>query len=627
MSFRARLTLFFVVIVIVPMLAVAIVLFRLIADNETGKADASVAAYQQTAINLYSAARARADRTIPRIGTDATLAAALREGKAAAATARARTLLARRDVDRIVITDGEVDVDAGSPMAIAPAVRDLVGQGTQRFGRLEVSVTLAGDYADLVKRTTGADVIVAEGARTLATTLPTAGSPTDLPPPGEPQDVTIDGRDHRAVTFTATSFRGRQIHVVLLTDDADRQDAITRSRLLAAGILLGFLTLALTFAIAVSRSLQAQIGSFLAAARRIASGDFSTEVRTSGHDEFAELGAEFNKMSHQLESRLEDLRQERARLQTSLRRIGQTFASNLDRDALLEIVVRTAVDGLDAQGGRASVRAAFGRPVEEVVRAGGLEGRLEALAEAEAEALTTGAGSEAVQDDVHALAHPLSGTEPGEVVGLLAVARAGQPFADRDRELLAYLAGTASISLQNVGLHEAVQRQAVTDDLTGLYNHRRFQEAMVAETERARRFRQPLSLVMLDIDNFKAINDEHGHQQGDRVLAEVGRVLRESSREIDAPARYGGEELAVVLPQTDLEGAEQLAERVREQVAALEVPLLEGGGTVRVTASLGVAAMPDNATEPGELIAAADAALYRAKHAGKNKTVRADGKV
>jgi diguanylate cyclase (GGDEF)-like protein len=135
--------------------------------------------------------------------------------------------------------------------------------------------------------------------------------------------------------------------------------------------------------------------------------------------------------------------------------------------------------------------------------------------------------------------------------------------------------------------------------------------------------------VMLDIDNFKHVNDTYGHQQGDVVLREVARVLKESSRAIDLPARYGGEELAVVLPGTDLEGAYDLAERVREGIEALELPLVgddEAGGDaaiVRVTASLGAAALGDGIEDLRELVAAADAALYRAKRAGKNQTVRA----
>jgi diguanylate cyclase (GGDEF)-like protein len=148
---------------------------------------------------------------------------------------------------------------------------------------------------------------------------------------------------------------------------------------------------------------------------------------------------------------------------------------------------------------------------------------------------------------------------------------------------------------------------------------------MSTELERARRFGHELGLIMLDIDDFKAINDTYGHPQGDVVLQEVARVLRESSREIDEPARYGGEEMAVALPQTDLDGAYQFAERVRSQIEALRVPMLEGDGTISVTVSLGVAALPASGTaDKAALVGAADAALYRAKRAGKNRTERAE---
>ena len=129
---------------------------------------------------------------------------------------------------------------------------------------------------------------------------------------------------------------------------------------------------------------------------------------------------------------------------------------------------------------------------------------------------------------------------------------------------------------------------------------------------------------MLDIDNFKHVNDTYGHQLGDLVLREVARVLRESSREIDEPARYGGEELAVVLPGTDLEGAYNLAERVRAGIEALDFPLLDGMGSLRVTASFGAATLPGSADDQRALVAAADEALYRAKRAGKNRTERAE---
>ena len=168
-----------------------------------------------------------------------------------------------------------------------------------------------------------------------------------------------------------------------------------------------------------------------------------------------------------------------------------------------------------------------------------------------------------------------------------------------------------------------MQRQALTDELTGLSNHRRFIETLAAEAERARRFGQSVGLVMLDLDDFKAVNDTYGHQQGDQVLRSVADLMRSYSREIDTPARYGGEELAVVLPQTDVDGAFQLAERLRTGIANLDIPMVSGGGRMRVTASLGAAALPANAQDPERLIAAADAALYEAKRGGKNKTVRA----
>jgi diguanylate cyclase (GGDEF)-like protein len=131
---------------------------------------------------------------------------------------------------------------------------------------------------------------------------------------------------------------------------------------------------------------------------------------------------------------------------------------------------------------------------------------------------------------------------------------------------------------------------------------------------------------MLDIDNFKQVNDAYGHLQGDLVLREVARVLRQSSREIDEPARYGGEEMAVALPQTDLEGAYQFAERVRRSVEDLALPLPSGDGVLKVTASFGVASLAaaDHADKDA-LVAAADNALYEAKRMGKNRTVRANG--
>ena len=200
--------------------------------------------------------------------------------------------------------------------------------------------------------------------------------------------------------------------------------------------------------------------------------------------------------------------------------------------------------------------------------------------------LESGEPNAASVGGVHALAHPLRAGDAARRRRPAADHRAGlgrargaRRSASRERELFHYLAGQASVSVENVGLHETVERQAVTDELTGLSNRRRFQETSLnSEVERSRRFGQHVGLVMLDIDDFKTVNDTYGHQAGDVVLREVARVLRASSREIDEPARYGGEELAVVLPGTDLEGAYNLAERVRVGIERLELPVFRGDG-------------------------------------------------
>ena len=178
----------------------------------------------------------------------------------------------------------------------------------------------------------------------------------------------------------------------------------------------------------------------------------------------------------------------------------------------------------------------------------------------------------------------------------------------------------AGIAIENARLHRRVKEQAVTDELTGIANRRRFFDVLGREFERAQRFDQPLSLIMLDIDDFKRINDrpELGHLAGDAVLRAVAATIQGMIREIDLAARYGGEEFAVLLPQTDLEGALNLAERLR--MAIEERPIEFGGELIgEVTASFGVASGPSLDMAQLDLIAAADTALYQSKRGGKNQ--------
>jgi diguanylate cyclase (GGDEF)-like protein len=167
-----------------------------------------------------------------------------------------------------------------------------------------------------------------------------------------------------------------------------------------------------------------------------------------------------------------------------------------------------------------------------------------------------------------------------------------------------------------------LERLSVTDRLTELYNHGYFQQRLEEELLRAERFGHVVSLVMIDIDDFKEFNDCFGHPCGDSILKRVSATIRDNLRDIDIAARYGGEEFVLVLPETDPCGAAAVADRIRLEIDNTLVPV-GGGREAGRTVSVGVAAYPSHASTPGQLIACADAAMYRAKRAGKNRVEHA----
>jgi diguanylate cyclase (GGDEF)-like protein len=207
-----------------------------------------------------------------------------------------------------------------------------------------------------------------------------------------------------------------------------------------------------------------------------------------------------------------------------------------------------------------------------------------------------------------------------EVIGTFTVAarRPGAFPGDR-REMLGVIANQVAISIQNGRMYQVLEEQATTDGLTGLVNHRTFQERFSAMLGRADRHKFKVSLILTDIDHFKKINDGHGHPTGDQVLRRVAGILKASARKIDIVARYGGEEFAIVLEGTDRAGARQLAERIRHEVAQQSFDSPKG--SFAATLSLGVSVYPDDGRAKQEVIALADQALYAAKHGGRNRTV------
>lgn len=208
----------------------------------------------------------------------------------------------------------------------------------------------------------------------------------------------------------------------------------------------------------------------------------------------------------------------------------------------------------------------------------------------------------------------------GELYGVIKVGPKinGQAFTENDLEFFATLASQAVIAFENARLYSL----AITDSITKLYVHRYFQLRLDEEVARSRRYNSTISLLMCDIDHFKPINDNYGHQQGDAILKEVSKILRKNVRNTDIAARYGGEEFAIILPETTQADAKIVAERIRRDVAHFDFPsIIPGQPPIKCSISIGVAGFPLNADNKDQLIQKADSALYKAKGAGRNKVV------
>jgi diguanylate cyclase (GGDEF)-like protein len=287
-----------------------------------------------------------------------------------------------------------------------------------------------------------------------------------------------------------------------------------------------------------------------------------------------------------------DRRRHRRRLQREPREalslLGNALAATHDPRTLLPVILEVTVEATGAEGGR----------VLEKDRELAWVGEDSGNAPLQIPLSVTGQES-----DMAVVLHPPTGG-----------------FSDETIQLARWLVSQAAIALENAELHHVVQRQAMTDELTGLANRRRFMEALGREIGRAERFGSALTLVLADIDDFKRINDRFGHHVGDEALRRFAGLLTAELREIDVAGRLGGEEFAVLLPETDLDGAVVAAGRIRRAIEESELVLSEAV-RIRFTASLGVASYEGDPAD--RLLQRADAALYQAKAAGKNRVAAA----
>jgi diguanylate cyclase (GGDEF)-like protein len=327
-----------------------------------------------------------------------------------------------------------------------------------------------------------------------------------------------------------------------------------------------------------------------------------------------------------------ELERSRQEFRRALVRLGDALGASGNREDVVRVTLDTArgLTGADTavfwmdRGPSIDARAGSGEGGEEprrVLRGLGLVGAVAATGEPAC--WGSGPSPLAHAEPVAATALAVPVRARGRLYGVLSLYRqAGPPFGDGELDDVVGLARQAGAAIDSSYLNDEARRLSLTDGLTSLWNRRQFELRAAQELERAVRFGERFSIVMIDLDSFKAINDTHGHPVGDAVLVETAQRLVAHTREVDTVARFGGEEFILLLPQTDAAGAVRAAEKVREELAAK--PVDTDAGALAVTLSAGVACHPADGASIEALVRAADEALYTAKAAGKNRVVHAD---
>jgi diguanylate cyclase (GGDEF)-like protein len=502
---------------------------------------------------------------------DALRDAETRAGRIATSEQVQRALADRNEAaaQRIVETEQNVALVAGSRVLAgddswaASRTVEVVDDKDEVVGRVVVGVPLDNELADRLARATalqGSDVLaIADDGRTLAAsgTL----EPGAALPTDQQGSTELADEAYRFVSTPLLEDTG--VSLAVLSPEAPVAAAVDQTRRRAFFAALATVGLALLAAGTIAWAQRRRAAEAQAAAEEADRRRRSSDVRRGGDER---------------------------RIREAVALVGEALAATHDPEALLPVILQSAIEATGAAGARLVSGGT------EVVRAGRPE---------------EGGG-------------PLTlrlGTDEDGIGRLLLYPPREGTFDEESEQLAHWLAAQASIAIENERLHRTVKRQAITDELTQLANRRRFTETLAVEVRRAERFGDPLALVLADLDDFKLINDRYGHQAGDDVLRLFADVLRENVRDFDLPVRYGGEEFAVLLPETGLGGAERLARRLQNALLRLRLPDI-GGDEPPVTASFGVAAFP-RARSADELLSAADGALYRAKAAGKNRVASA----
>jgi diguanylate cyclase (GGDEF)-like protein len=403
--------------------------------------------------------------------------------------------------------------------------------------------------------------------------------------------------------------------------------------------MLGLLALAILgtsfLAYLLARIITQPLEELSTGALEIAEGKFDRRVEVRSRDEVGKLALAFNDMSNRLGETVSELSSSRDQLQRAVRRVGETLRSTHDMTQMLESILNAAIDAVGADAGviwrftstrsdlYASTVSNF--EVDELGRLPVGEGTVGLVAERGVTLVLPAADggprtATGEPDYPVVIATPLFNHD--RVIGVLTVYRSDptRTFEEEDLQTVVFLAEQGAVAIENVLLHEEARRLSLMDGLTGIWNRRFYQMQFRQVLATATRFERAFSVVMLDLDNFKQVNDTHGHQRGDAILVEFAQRVSKTLREIDTFARYGGEEFICLLSETEIEGAATTASKVLDAIRNKPFGAV-GEPPVQLTVSIGIAAYPDHGDNYRALVEAADQALYRAKQEGRNRVV------
>lgn len=655
MSLQKRLTLVFIAIVIFPLTAAGLVVQRLVVNEVSHRSELALGPALDSAVVIYNSAtsglRERVDSAVGYPGFAQVLDRGSRDEISGFLS---RRLAASEELDFLVAFDGEGEIagsaieggdfaDAFEQPTLEEILERPLGPGYVRGRERPIEVddgpvgsVLGGFWLDsefLVQPQGDTDISVAFGDVLIASTAALEG-PSEVPTIEEGATFTFELKEESR--GQARELGGGN-YIVASTPNGPIE-AVGRRLFLSMLGLLG-LALLITAALAnlLARLITRPLEEVADGARAIAEGHFDREIGIRSRDEVGQLGMAFNAMTGRLRETVSQLSQSRDRMRRAVRRVGETLRSTHDIDQLLDSLLSTAADAVDADAAvmwrlnatrdELYPTTVLGVPQDGLGRIEVGEGVIGLAAErATTVRLPREMGTPFLSPNEPQLpvmiAVPLY--SKNRVMGVLSVYRLGgrDEFAAEDIDTVVFLAEQGAVAIENVLLHEEAQRLSLTDGLTGVWNRRFFRMQFNQVLATSTRFNRPFSVLMMDLDHFKVINDTYGHQRADAVLVEFTQRVDSKLREVDALARYGGEEFICLLSETDLYGALTTAEKILESIRGETF----GGSDeqpIKLTVSIGVASHPEHGASYRSLVEAADRALYRAKEDGRDRAYAA----